>query len=89
MVARSKAEVIAQEVSGLGSRVAAIEARLSEIDKVTARLEGAALTTAQALQEVSRHWDAVYEAMRRRDDDSQVDQPLSERQRPRPGEGKR
>jgi hypothetical protein len=29
------------------------------------RLEGAPLTTARALQEVSHHWDAVYEAMRR------------------------
>jgi hypothetical protein len=28
---------------------------------------GAALTTAKALQEVSHHWDAVYEAMRRAD----------------------
>jgi hypothetical protein len=65
MADRSQGEIIAQELSRLGSRVAAVEARLSEIDKVTARLEGAALTTAQALQEVSRHWDAVYEAMRR------------------------
>jgi hypothetical protein len=46
----SKAEIIAQELSRIGSRVAAIEARLGEIDKVTARLEGAALTTAKALQ---------------------------------------
>jgi prefoldin subunit 5 len=61
----SEAEIIAQELSRIGSRVAALEARLGEIDKVIARLEGAALTTAQALQEVSRHWDAVYEAMRR------------------------
>ncbi len=28
-------------------------------------MEDAALTTARALGEVSRHWDAVYEAMRR------------------------
>jgi uncharacterized coiled-coil protein SlyX len=65
MAARSDVEIIAQEVSSLGSRVAALEARMREIDKVIARLEGAALTTAQALQEVSHHWDAVYEAMRR------------------------
>jgi uncharacterized coiled-coil protein SlyX len=65
MAAPSEAEMIARELSALGSRVAALEARLSEIDKVIARLEGAALTTAQALQEVSHHWDAVYEAMRR------------------------
>jgi hypothetical protein len=65
MADSSQAEIIAQELSRLGGRVTAAEARLSEIDKVIARLEGAALTTAQALQEVSHHWDAVYEAMRR------------------------
>jgi hypothetical protein len=32
---------------------------------VNARLEEAALTTARALGEVSHHWDAVYDAMRR------------------------
>jgi hypothetical protein len=32
---------------------------------VNARLDDAALTTARALGEVSRHWDAVYDAMRR------------------------
>ncbi len=65
MAARSESEVIAEQVSALGDRVAAIEARLGEIDKVITRLEGAALTTARALQEISRHWDAVYEALRR------------------------
>jgi hypothetical protein len=35
--------------------------------KVNARLEEAALITARALQEISGHWDAVYEAMRRKD----------------------
>ena len=65
MAPRSDIEIIAQEVSTLGAKVAAMEERLREIDKVIARLEGAALTTAQALKEVSHHWDAVYEAMRR------------------------
>jgi hypothetical protein len=65
MAARSESEVIAEQVSALGDRAAAIEARLSEIDKVITRLEGAALTTARALQEISRHWDSVYEALRR------------------------
>jgi hypothetical protein len=32
---------------------------------VIARLEGAALTTARSMEEISQHWDAVYEAMRR------------------------
>jgi prefoldin subunit 5 len=81
MAARSEAEIIAQEVSALGGKVAAIEARMSEIDKIIARLEGAALTTAQALQEVSHHWDAVYEAMRR-EHNSHMDQPVSIRKSP-------
>jgi hypothetical protein len=38
---------------------------LAEVERVNARLEDAALITARALGEISRHWDAVYEAMRR------------------------
>jgi hypothetical protein len=38
---------------------------VAEVERVNARLEEAALTTARALEEVSRHWDAVYDAMRR------------------------
>jgi hypothetical protein len=34
---------------------------------VNTGLEEAALTTARALQEISAHWDKVYEAMRRKD----------------------
>jgi len=33
-----------------------------------ARLEDAALTNARALAEISGHWEAVYEAMRRKDE---------------------
>jgi Arc/MetJ family transcription regulator len=58
-------EVVAQELSELGEKWRAIEERLSEVERVNARLEEAALTTARALGEVSRHWDAVYDAMRR------------------------
>ena len=65
MAARSESEVIAEQVSALSDRATAIEARLGEIDNVIVRLEGAALTTARAMQEISHHWDAVYEAMRR------------------------
>jgi len=68
MAASSESEVIAQQVSALSARVADVEARLAELDKVIGRLEGAALTTARAMQEISRHWDAVYEAMRRAED---------------------
>jgi hypothetical protein len=82
MAARSESEVIAEQVSALGDRAAAIEARLGDIDKVITRLEGAALTTARALQEISHHWDAVYEAMRRAEEPD-VGQ-LREHDTPRP-----
>jgi uncharacterized coiled-coil protein SlyX len=65
-------ELVAQQVSGLNdkasnveSRMATLESRLAEVEKVNARLEAAALTTARSLEEISRHWHAVYEAMRR------------------------
>jgi Arc/MetJ family transcription regulator len=58
-------EVVAQGLSDLGEKWRAIEERLAEVERVNARLEDAALTTARALGEVSRHWDAVYDAMRR------------------------
>jgi hypothetical protein len=67
-------ELIAQELSGLnekvsalGDKVTGLEQRMAEVERVNARLEDAALTTARALQEISGHWDAVYEAMRRKD----------------------
>jgi hypothetical protein len=60
-------EMIAQELSALGHRFDDLEKRLAAVEKVNRRLEEAALTTARALGEISGHWDAVYEAMRRRD----------------------
>jgi len=60
-------EVIAQELSELGEKWRALEDRVAEVERVNARLEDAALSTARALGEVSRHWDAVYDAMRRAD----------------------
>ncbi len=62
-------DVIAQELSGLGEKVRGLERRIAEVEKVNARLEDAALTTARALQEISGHWNAVYEAMRREEED--------------------
>jgi cell division septum initiation protein DivIVA len=59
-------ETIAQELSALGQRVSSLEQRLEYAEKVNAGLEEAALTTARALQEISSHWDGVYEAMRRK-----------------------
>ena len=44
-----------------------LEDRLAEVERVNSRLEEAALTTARALEDISGHSDAVYEAMRRRD----------------------
>jgi outer membrane murein-binding lipoprotein Lpp len=58
-------EMLAQQVSGLNAKVANLEQRMAEVEKVNSRLEKAALTTARALQDISTHWDAVYEAMRR------------------------
>jgi len=65
-------ELIAQEVNALGPRIHELEERVAEladniadVQKVNARLEAAALTTARSLQQIASHWDAVYEAMRR------------------------
>jgi hypothetical protein len=60
-------EVVAQELSQLAEKMRGFEQRIAEVERVNARLEDAALTTARALGEVSRHWDAVYDAMRRAD----------------------
>ena len=60
-------ETIAQELSALGQRVSSLEQRLEHVEIVNTGLEEAALTTARALQEISSHWDRVYEAMRRKD----------------------
>jgi hypothetical protein len=63
----SEIEVVAQELSVLGQKLSDIEKRIADVEKVNGRLEEAALTTARLLAEISNHWDAVYEAMRRRD----------------------
>jgi hypothetical protein len=47
---------------------------------VNARLESAALTTSRAKAEISKQWDAVYEAMRRTEE-----QPVSEQTKPQAG----
>jgi predicted nucleic acid-binding Zn-ribbon protein len=67
-------ELIAQELSALserlgelGDKLGRLDKRMAEVEAMSTRLEDAALTTARALQEISGHWDAVYEAMRRRD----------------------
>lgn len=60
-------EMLAQQVSGLNEKVRSLEQRLTEVEKVNSRLEQAALITSRSLQEISGHWDAVYEAMRRQE----------------------
>jgi hypothetical protein len=72
-------ELIAEQLSELGGRVGQLENRVSDlllrmgdVERVNARLEEAALTTAQALAEISGHWEAVYEAMRRKDPSQQA-----------------
>jgi hypothetical protein len=67
-------EVIAQELSALGHKLDELDGRLAAVEKVNTRLEDAALTTARALGEISGHWDAVYEAMRRRDESQEPEQ---------------
>ena len=64
--------MIAQELSGLGGKLEELDRRLSAVEKVNSRLEEVALTTARALAEISGHWDAVYEAMRRRDESQEA-----------------
>ena len=70
-------EVLAQELSKLAERYRDLAQRVAEVERVNARLEEAALTTARGMAEVSRHWDAVYDAMRRTD--RIADEILSER----------
>jgi prefoldin subunit 5 len=68
-------EVLAQQVSGLQASLARLERRMAEVERVNARLEQAALTTARAMEEISGHWDAVYEAMRRKERHEPDDEP--------------
>jgi hypothetical protein len=67
-------EVVAEELSQLAEKARGLEERLAEVERVNTRLEEAALTTARAMAEVSRHWDAVYDAMRRAD---RIDKQIS------------
>jgi uncharacterized coiled-coil protein SlyX len=88
MAASDEIEIVAEQVSDLGQRLSSVESRLAEIDKVIARLEGAAVTTARSLDEISTHWHAVYEAMRRVEQ-RDVGQLDAERDMSRPRKRKR
>jgi hypothetical protein len=74
MAVSSESEMLAQQIELLIVRLEALELRLADVDRVINRLEGAALTTARSLQEISGHWDNVYEAMRRTEDDPEPGQ---------------
>jgi hypothetical protein len=63
-------EAVAQELSSVAEKLRLLEQRIAEVERVNTRLEEAALSTSRAMAEVSRHWDAVYEAMRRVEGDS-------------------
>jgi hypothetical protein len=65
-------------VSSVAERISVLEKRPDEVEKVNARLEQAALTTARALQKIAGHWDAVYEAMRREEEPTDEDEPSAE-----------
>ncbi len=67
-------ELVARELSRLAEEVRGLDNRVAEVERVNARLEEAALTTATGLAEVSRHWDAVYDALRRADE---IDRQIS------------
>ena len=89
MAASDEIEIVAEQVSELGHRLDSVESRVAEIDKVIARLEGAAVTTARSLEEISTHWHAVYEAMRRVEEpDPDVGQLRVGRDLSRPSKGK-
>ncbi len=62
--------MIAQQLSGVGDKVSAIDAklarfelRIAELERVNTRLEEAASKAVRALQEISDQWDAVYDAI--------------------------
>ena len=64
----SENETLAQELSSIMGKIVALETRVQGLEAVIGRLEAAAESTARALEEVSSHWEAVYKAMRRRDE---------------------
>jgi outer membrane murein-binding lipoprotein Lpp len=63
-MASSESELLAQQVSSLNQKLAELETD-GRVRKGQ-RASGAGCSdAARAMQEISRHWDAVYEAMRR------------------------
>jgi hypothetical protein len=73
-------DIIAREVSGYRTRFEAIEKRLAEVEQVNAGLESAGSDEIVRHGGDFEHWTAVYEAMRRSEE-----QPISEQAERRPG----
>jgi predicted nuclease with TOPRIM domain len=77
----SDMELLAQRQSSLSQMVNDLQERMKEVEKVNTRLEGAALTTSRAMQQIAHHWDAVYEAMRRTELDEDLKADLALRRK--------
>jgi hypothetical protein len=60
------AEMLAQELSARDHKLDELEKRLAAVEKVNhAARRGCTNHSARSLGEISGHWDAVYEAVRR------------------------
>ena len=58
-------QTLARQVLALTARVEAVESRMGRVERLETQLEESALQTTRALEEISRHWDAVVTALRR------------------------
>jgi hypothetical protein len=58
-------QTLARQLLAVTARVEAVEARMGRVERLETQLEESALQTTRALEEISRHWDAVVSALRR------------------------
>jgi hypothetical protein len=58
-------QALAKQVLALTGKVEAVEERMLVVERLETQLEESALQTTRALEEISRHWDAVVTALRR------------------------
>ena len=58
-------QTLARQLLAVTARVEAVEARMGRVERLETQLEESALQTTRALEEISRHWDAVVTALRR------------------------
>jgi hypothetical protein len=52
-------QALAKQVLALTGKVEAVESRMLVVERLETQLEESALQTTRALEEISRHWDAV------------------------------